>query len=371
MEPDFKPHDFKPPDVKLVYDATQITDLITNILLIHDQVGNYNEFVDGCNAFTFPIVYNYSSTKTELTEVLKNFNKINRIAVVCHGSESPLFLDVDQLFSESNTNFFIEISKNITNLDFLACNTLYYDTWNAFYDALKKDTTVIIGASDDATGNLKQGGDWIMESTKEDIVSVYFTDKIMNYQDTLNTYTSPEGVKYTYYGSNATVTGFTSSAVDIIIPSTITVDNIIYTVWKIDSNPYLKYPNSTLKTIEIPNSVTNIELCSFGQYNLTSVTFTGTSTITILSDYVFYGCSFLVSVIIPASVTSFGTSLFKNCSQLTSVTFAGTSMLTTIGDQVFQECRLLNGFVIPASVNSIGINAFYNSGLHLTFATGR
>jgi len=57
-------------NVALVYNELNITDQIKNIILIHDQVGNYNEFVDGCNAFTFPIVYNYRSTKSELTDVL-------------------------------------------------------------------------------------------------------------------------------------------------------------------------------------------------------------------------------------------------------------------------------------------------------------
>jgi hypothetical protein len=37
----------------------------------------------------------------------------------------------------------------------------------------------VIGASDNETGNQKYGGDWILENTREDIVSVYFTGAIV------------------------------------------------------------------------------------------------------------------------------------------------------------------------------------------------
>jgi len=141
-----------------------------------------------------------------MCEGVNRFDKINRIAVVCHGSESPLFLDVDQLFSESNTNFFIDITKKITNIDFLACNTLQYDTWNSFYIKIT-NPSVQIGASDDLTGNLKYGGDWIMESTKENIKTIYFTDKIENYQDTLVIYTDIyTGLYFSVTNGNATIT---------------------------------------------------------------------------------------------------------------------------------------------------------------------
>ena len=55
----------------------------------------------------------------------------------------------------------------VKNADFLACNTLKHQSWKTFYDILKKHTGAVVGASDDATGNLKYGGDWVMESTQE------------------------------------------------------------------------------------------------------------------------------------------------------------------------------------------------------------
>jgi hypothetical protein len=37
---------------------------------------------------------------------------------------------------------------------------------------------VVVGASDDKTGNIKYGGDWVLESTGEDVEKVYFTSGI-------------------------------------------------------------------------------------------------------------------------------------------------------------------------------------------------
>ncbi len=64
----------------------------------------------------------------------------------------------------------------------------------------------------------------------------------------------------------------------------------------------------------------------------------------------------LVSVVIPASVTSIGF-LSLATRGITSVTFAAGSQLTTIGSDAFQSTRFTS-ITIPASVTSIGSTAF-------------
>ena len=55
----------------------------TNILLICDDVPNYQIFVDSVNTSTFPIVYSVFSLKTELLTLLEtNFTSISRIGIV-------------------------------------------------------------------------------------------------------------------------------------------------------------------------------------------------------------------------------------------------------------------------------------------------
>lgn len=55
------------------------------------------------------------------------------------------------------------------------------DIWNTYYNNLTKETGVVVGASKDQTGNVQYGGDWVMESTSQDIELVYFTKSIEYY----------------------------------------------------------------------------------------------------------------------------------------------------------------------------------------------
>ena len=57
-----------------------------------------------------------------------------------------------------------------------------HPTWVNYYNLLTEKTGVVVGASDDYTGNLKYGGDWVMESTSEDVELIYFTESIEYYK---------------------------------------------------------------------------------------------------------------------------------------------------------------------------------------------
>jgi len=190
--------------VPLVYNDNVDTSAMTNVLLIDDTVQEYQQFVDGCNATTFPIVYNYHSDRNELKELLaRKFSNIERIAFVFHnaGMNGKLFLNNQCFFKDSeipenfseNVQVLVDIIRDfgVGHVDYLACNSLDYDNWKQYYGLLKTTANVVIGASNDATGNIKYGGDWVMESTSEDIKTMYFNDIIDEYTKTLDitTYT--------------------------------------------------------------------------------------------------------------------------------------------------------------------------------------
>ena len=186
--------------IPLIYNDSLDTNSIQNILLIDSTVQEYREFVHGCNANTFPIVYDYHSDRNELKTILsKKFNNIQRIAFVFHNSNmnNKLFLNNQYFFSDSDLETVDNFSENIQfllgiiqdfhvdHLDYLACNSLDYDNWKKYYDIFSTNTSVIIGASINETGNMKYGGDWIMETTNENVKAIYFNENINHYKKTL------------------------------------------------------------------------------------------------------------------------------------------------------------------------------------------
>ena len=112
---------------------------------------------------------------------------------------------------------------------------------------------------------------------------------------------SADGFEYTLTGSDATVTGCTSTCpTTLVIPSTL--DG-----YSVTSIGYSAFFNIDLTTVTIPNSVTSIGVWAFSRNNLTTVT-------------------------IPNSVTSIGIMAFE-WNSLTSVTFLGNA--PTYGTTVF------------------------------------
>ena len=58
-----------------------------------------------------------------------------------------------------------------------------------YYTILTKETGVIVGASNYKTGNIKYGGDWVMENTSQNIELTYFTKSIEYYRYLLDSTT--------------------------------------------------------------------------------------------------------------------------------------------------------------------------------------
>jgi hypothetical protein len=166
-----------------------------NVVLIDNAVKDAKLFASSVNADTFPIIYSSTSTKTELLALLKaTITTIDRIGFAFASNKGiiktfldgkPFFVNEEAAASpySENVEFIISLIKefNVKNIDYLACNTLNYSNWVKYYTLLTNATGVIIGASNDKTGNIKYGGDWIMESTSQDIELVYFTNSIEYY----------------------------------------------------------------------------------------------------------------------------------------------------------------------------------------------
>ena len=112
---------------------------------------------------------------------------------------------------------------------------------------------------------------------------------------------------------------------------------------------------SNLVNIEIPNSVTSIggeafEDCS----GLTNVEIP--NSVISIGESAFRYCSSLASVEIPEGITNISDEAFYYCSSLTSVVIPNS--VTSIGSAAFAYCSSLVSVEIPNSVTSIGVSAF-------------
>jgi hypothetical protein len=166
----------------------------TNVLLIDKCVPSYEIFINSVNSSTFPIIYSSLSSKSEILTLLDaNFKSISKIGFCFYFSskKTNMFLKLKPLFNNievepysEDVKFTIDIINKfqVKSVDFLACNTLNYANWVNFYKVLEQQTGVIVGASNNKTGNIKYGGDWIMESTSKDVEFIYFNKNIEYYK---------------------------------------------------------------------------------------------------------------------------------------------------------------------------------------------
>ena len=167
-----------------------------NLLLIDGyHVFKSDIFLESSNVDTFSVLYLLNASKNDLLSLLHSkFTTIDRIAIVFKsiGNDPVTFIEGDDLFEKNDTftspysnniEFILSLIRtfNVANIDFLSCNTLLYSKWNNFYNILTNETSVIVGASDDETGNIKYGGDWIMENTSINIENIYFNESIQYY----------------------------------------------------------------------------------------------------------------------------------------------------------------------------------------------
>ena len=74
-----------------------------------------------------------------------------------------------------------------STVDYLGCSTLKNEVWKNTLKHLEEKTSKQFRASDDNTGNLKAGGDWVLESDGVNVKEIYFTEEINKWMGLLGT----------------------------------------------------------------------------------------------------------------------------------------------------------------------------------------
>lgn len=112
---------------------------------------------------------------------------------------------------------------------------------------------------------------------------------------------------------------------------------------------------ASLTSIDLPSSLTQID--DFAFYDCTGLTsITIPEKITIIDEYTFSDCTSLISIDLPQNLEQIGKSAFRDCSKLDDIDFP--KGLTTIGEYAFMRCASLSDISIPGNVTYIGGHCF-------------
>lgn len=144
---------------------------------------------------------------------------------------------------------------------------------------------------------------------------------------------------------------------DVVIPETVTYNEITYRVVCIKDSAFLSC--NKLVSVTIPETVTEIKRYAFkGSGNLTKVIFQSDNQDLILGNHVFEGCTVLTQINLPNGTQNIPQSAFEECNRISTITIPNS--VTIIDKRAFYGCGFLSNISIGNSVREIGDRAFYD-----------
>jgi hypothetical protein len=139
--------------------------------------------------------------------------------------------------------------------------------------------------------------------------------------------------------------------VDAANPSYSSLDGVLFDKAQVT---LLQFPAGLGGSYTLPTSVTTIGQYSF-TYSASVTNIILLNSVTNIGQYAFYNCTGLANITLPNTLISIGGFAFGYCG-LTNVIVPNS--LSSIGASVFQNCSSLASVTIPNSVTSIGGDAF-------------
>ncbi len=161
---------------------------------------------------------------------------------------------------------------------------------------------------------------------------------------------SDDDFSYEKNSTGITVTDYSGSDKDVVIPSKIDGENVTRI------GDYAFNSCFRLTDVTIPTKVKRIGDYAF--YNdLALKRISLGKNVTSIGNYAFAYCFDLTRITIPAKVKKIGSYAFCECTSLAKVTIGKN--VTSIGSKAFYKCTKLKSITIPSKVKMIGSSVFY------------
>ena len=163
-----------------------------------------------------------------------------------------------------------------------------------------------------------------------------------------------------YYANGHHITtyyyGFDKPAGDMVIPATITHNDTVYTVTRIDFSAF--YECSEITSVVLPNTLTFIGQRSFLSCHGLTGEIVIPDSVTIIGTNAFFYCNNITSVVFGNNLSEIRSYSFAQCYSLEHISNFPES-LTKLDDGAFDRCgNLCDSVVIPPLVTTIGERAF-------------
>lgn len=164
------------------------------LLIVEESIEKIETLRASINEDVLFYVYTDSSVIINDIMELPTLSSVTHIAFLFHDQTIPDFPFLKSSESTYFSQVFIEfirgvneITRSRLTIDLITCNINELHVINEIHQTMK-DLKLMIRYSLDATGNMNEGGDWIMESHGVNVKDVYFNEKIHEWNVVLYNY---------------------------------------------------------------------------------------------------------------------------------------------------------------------------------------
>jgi len=162
-----------------------------------------------------------------------------------------------------------------------------------------------------------------------------------------------------YYANGNHITtyyyGYEKPVGDLVIPATVTHNDTVYTVTRIDFSTF--YECTGITSVVFPNTLTFIGQRSFLACRGITGEVVIPDSVTIIATNAFSFCNGITSVVFGNGLREIRDLAFIDCYCLEHI-FSLPDALTKLGDDAFNNCRIKDSIDIPSGVTTIGECAF-------------